>query len=311
MDVHQTTLRHAIECTGVGIHSGKPVRMVLRPGRPGTGIVFKRVDADRRKGLVPARFDLVCDTRLGTTLTNAHGVSVHTVEHLMSAFAGLGVDNAIVELDGPEIPIMDGSAAPFAFLIECAGVRTQDRLRRAIRILKKVTVRDGDKLAEYSPSERSIVDVEIEFASAAIARQHYQFDLQGPGFKTEVSRARTFGFRHEVEYLRAQGLARGGSLDNSVVVDGDDILNDGGLRYNNEFARHKLLDAIGDLRLAGALVLGRFRGVRCGHAINNALLRAVFADRTAYEVVTLGERIRRQDVRVEPAPIAAFAAVPA
>lgn len=284
--VPQTTLKNAIECTGIGIHSGQPVRLVLKPAPANAGICFRRLDVKGRAALVPARFDLVSDTRLGTTLSNADGVSVHTVEHLMAALAGLSIDNATVEVEGPELPIMDGSAAPFVFLIECAGVKRQSAPRRVIRVLKRVIVSDGDKLAELAPHPCARVSVEIDFDNPVIARQGHCIDLTPHAFKMEIARARTFGFRHEVEYLQQNGLARGGSLDNSIVLDGAQILNAGGLRFSDEFARHKLLDAIGDLYLAGAPLLGQFRGVRTGHTLNNRLLRVVFSDPDAFRVET-------------------------
>lgn len=284
---YQTTIKNTVECTGVGIHSGKLAHMSLKAAKAGTGIMFKRLDVAEEKAYVPARFDAVSDTRLGTTITNEHGVGVNTIEHLMAAFAGLGIDNALVELDGPEIPIMDGSAAPFVFLVECAGTRELLAPRRAIRILKRIQITEGEKVAELTPDDSFSVEIEIDFQSPAIARQRFRFDLSGRGFKTEVARARTFGFRHEVDGLQAVGLGRGGSLDNTIVIDGNEILNTGGLRYPNEFARHKLLDAIGDLYLAGAPILGHFRGVRSGHTINNMLLRRLFSRPDAFDIVDL------------------------
>ena len=290
--VFQKTLQHAVECTGVGIHSGAPARMAIKPARPGAGIVFKRTDVKGRMGMIPARFDLVSETRLGTTLVNGSGIKVAVIEHLMAALAGMNIDNAVVEVNGPELPIMDGSAAPFAELIEAAGVKSQLAPRRAIRVLKRATVRDGQKQAEFVPGRTFMVEVDIDFESRAIRRQRFSFDVFGVGFAEEVAAARTFGFRQDVESLKANGFARCGSLDNSVVVDGERVLNDGGLRYSDEFARHKLLDAIGDLYLAGAPIVGHFRGLRSGHTLNNALLRALFADATAYEIVALGAEAR-------------------
>jgi UDP-3-O-[3-hydroxymyristoyl] N-acetylglucosamine deacetylase len=284
--------------------------MSLRPAKAGTGIMFKRLDVADAQAFVPARFDAVTDTRLGTTVANEAGVVVNTIEHLMAAFAGLGIDNALVELDGPEIPIMDGSAAPFVFLVECAGIRELGSQRRAIRVLKRVQIAEGEKLAELTPDDSFSVEIEIDFESPAIARQRFRFDLNGRGFKTEVARARTFGFRHEVDGLQARGLGRGGSLDNTIVIDGNEILNSGGLRYPNEFARHKLLDAIGDLYLAGAPILGHFRGVRSGHTINNLLLRRLFARPDAFEIVPLQVNEERERVYAAPAMQAAIASSP-
>jgi len=290
MNVRQTTLNHPVSMSGVGVHSGLPVHLVLKPAPAETGIVFRRTDltpgfpvgADR----VAARYHGVSDTRLGTTLTNAHGTSVSTVEHLLAALAGLGVDNAEIEIDAPEVPIMDGSAAPFVFLIECAGIRTLPVLRRVVKILKAVSVEEQGKRAELLPNDGFVIDLEINFASAAVKRQRFEIALNDPGaFKAHIARARTFGFLHEVEYLRTQGLARGGSLENAVVIDGDVVLNKEGLRFQDEFVRHKVLDVIGDLALAGAPILGRFRGSCSGHGLNNQLLRALFASPENFALV--------------------------
>ena len=278
----QQTLKGAIHCTGVGLHSGAKVSMMLRPAPADTGIVFLRTDVPADRAEIRARWDAVVDTRLCTVVGNAHGITVGTIEHLMAAFRGLGVDNCIVELDGAEVPVMDGSAAPFVFLVECAGLIEQSAARKVIRVLKPVVVLDGDKSATLRPAAQSGFGMEIEFASGAIARQRGQLRLAGGAFKAEVARARTFGFLHEVEAMRKAGLARGGSLDNAVVVSGDKVLNEGGLRYRDEFVRHKILDAVGDLYLAGAPILGQFHGVKTGHALNNRLLHALFADQDAW-----------------------------
>jgi UDP-3-O-[3-hydroxymyristoyl] N-acetylglucosamine deacetylase len=278
----QQTLKDAIHCTGVGLHSGARVSMTLRPAPVGAGVSFVRTDVAGRDRVVPARWDAVADTRLCTVVANADGVTVGTVEHLMAALAGCGVDNCTVELDGPEVPIMDGSSAPFVFLIECAGVAEQDAPVMALRVLKAVTVVDGGKSAALVPSDEPSYSMEIEFASAAVSRQRFRVAL-GPGvFKRELARARTFGFLHEVEAMRKAGLALGGSLDNAIVVSGDRVLNDGGLRFADEFVRHKVLDGIGDLHLAGGPILGAFHGVKSGHALNNRLLHALFADPSAW-----------------------------
>lgn len=289
--MRQTTLNHPVSMSGIGVHSGLPVHVVLKPAPAETGIVFRRTDlaegcapgADR----IAARYHAVTDTRLGTTITNEHGTSVSTVEHLLAALAGLGVDNAEIEISSPEVPIMDGSAAPFVFLIECAGLRTLPVLRRVIKILKPVAVEEEGKRAELTPHDGFAIDLEIDFPSAAVRRQRFDIALDDPAaFKAHVARARTFGFLHEVEYLRRQGLARGGSLENAVVIDGDVILNKEGLRFSDEFVRHKVLDVVGDLALAGAPILGRFHGQRSGHGLNNALLRAMFADASSHVVTT-------------------------
>jgi UDP-3-O-[3-hydroxymyristoyl] N-acetylglucosamine deacetylase len=282
--VRQHTLRSSISCTGVGLHSGTKTAMTLHPAEAGSGIRFRRVDVTDRNNIIPALFANVTDTRLNTCIANEAGVSVKTIEHLMSALAGMGVDNALIDIDGEEVPVMDGSAAPFVFLVECAGLAEQAAPRQVIKILKRVTVTDGDKIAVLAPADEYTLSVDIDFAAAAIGRQHTSLTVDPAAFKAEISRARTFGFEQEVEAMRAAGLGRGGSLDNAVVIagDGTGVLNAEGLRYNDEFVRHKLLDALGDLSLAGAPLLAHFRGTRCGHALNNQLLRALFADPTAW-----------------------------
>ncbi len=287
----QTTIKNKMVCQGVGVHTGILSTLTLLPAPEGTGVVFRRTDHPGIAGVVPARYDRVTDTRLGTTIGNVYGVKIHTVEHLMAAIVGCGVTNVIAEIDGPEVPIMDGSAAPFVFLLECAGLVHQSAPQRAVRIRETVRVEDGDKYAELSPGMGFSAELEIAFENCpVIDRQFYSFDLDGPSFKAELARARTFGFRHEVEYLQSQGHALGGSLTNSIVVDGDRIMNEGGLRYSDEFVRHKLLDVVGDMALAGAPIFGTFRGFKTGHALNNRLLREVFGRRSAWEMVTLHAR---------------------
>lgn len=285
----QRTLKTAIGCCGIGLHSGARVTMTLRPAEANSGIRFRRVDIAGGGAIVPADWASVGDTRLNTCLRNSAGVTIGTVEHLLAALAGMRIDNCLIDINGAEVPVMDGSAAPFLFLIECAGVVEQPAPRRALRIKRRVTVRDGDRVATFSPAPAFSVQVEIDFASQAIARQDFYLPLSDGGFKSEVARARTFGFEQEIAALRAHGLARGGSLDNAVVIDstGTRVLNEDGLRYGDEFVRHKVLDAIGDLYLAGGPILGAFHGIRCGHAINNLLLRQLFADPSAYEWVEL------------------------
>ena len=279
----QQTLNTNIHCSGVGLHSGRRVRMVLRPAPVNHGIVFVRSDLPLARAVIPARWDLVSDTRLCTLLTNEAGASVGTVEHLMAAMRGCGIDNAIVEVDAAELPIMDGSSAPFVFLIECAGIKVQDQPRRLIRVLREVRVQDGDKVVSLSPSPVSTFRAEIIYDNTALIRRQEGFlRLADGSFKAEVADSRTFGFAHEVEAMRKVGLGLGGSLDNAVVIDGDRVLNPGGLRHADEFIRHKLLDAVGDLYLAGGQILGHFQGTRPGHAMNNALLRALFADEAAW-----------------------------
>ncbi|MGE0754506.1 MAG: UDP-3-O-acyl-N-acetylglucosamine deacetylase [Alphaproteobacteria bacterium] len=284
----QTTLANRVSCTGIGLHSGKQVQLTLRPAVTDSGIIFKRLDVEAAHSIVPARYDLVVDTRLGTTIRNSFGVSVSTIEHIMAALWGAGIDNALIELDGPEVPIMDGSSEPFVFLIECAGVVQQARPRRMIKILKPVEVTEGKSTARIEPNvegeEGCVLSIAIDFDNAVIRHQRARYDFRDTTFKQALSRARTFGFDHEVEALQKQGLALGGSLDNAIVVSKDGVLNEGGLRYDDEFVRHKALDCLGDLFLAGLRIDGSFTFNRPGHGINNLLLRALLADSTAYTV---------------------------
>ncbi len=283
----QKTLRNPVSCVGVGLHSGAEVVLSLLPAAPDTGILFRRTDVSRGEATIPAHYANVVDTRLCTLLGNKDGTTISTVEHLMAALAGCGIDNAIIEVGGPEVPIMDGSAHPFVSLIESADISVQEAPRRVIRVLKPVEVREGDVWARLEPDTDFSIELEIDFDSKAIARQTYSGPALNGVFKSEISRARTFGFAHEVEAMRKAGLGRGGSLENAVVVDGDRILNEEGLRFDDEFVRHKVLDCVGDLYLAGAPILGRFQGRKTGHAFNNRLLRALFADPDAWEMVTL------------------------
>jgi len=288
----QQTLKGPINCSGIDLHSGERVNMTLLPADADSGIVFVRTDlvgAGRpaAEATVRASWDRVADTRLCTVIANAHGVSVGTVEHLMSALRGCGIDNLTVELDGPEVPIMDGSAAPFVFLVECAGVVQQELPRKVLRILKEVAVVEGDKRAVLTPAAVPGFSFEIDFDNAVVRRQEGHVRLSRASFKSEVARARTFGFLHEVDMMRRAGLARGGSLDNAIVISGDRVMNEGGLRFKDEFVRHKILDAVGDLYLAGAPILGHYTGIRAGHALNNRLLRTLFADASAWRLEEL------------------------
>lgn len=285
---HQTTIKRTVSCKGTGLHSGVDAELTLRPAPAGHGIVFRRVDVAGDDALVPARFDLVGSAAYGTTLRNAAGVEVRTVEHLMAALAAAGVDNVLAEIDGIEIPIMDGSSAHFVALIETAGLQPQAATRHYIRIRRPVEVIDGDKIARLTPHDGFQIDCDIVFEAAAIARQRFVFEVAGETFKTEVARARTFTLARDIEALHAHGLALGGSLDNAVVVDGGEILNPDGLRFADECVRHKALDVLGDLALAGKPILGRFEGVKMGHAMNNKVLRALFADPSAYDIVPAG-----------------------
>jgi UDP-3-O-[3-hydroxymyristoyl] N-acetylglucosamine deacetylase len=281
----QKTLKTRINCSGVGLHSGRRVTMVIGPAATNTGIHFRRTDPAGQNALIPARWDRVVDTRLCTVIGNGDGVTVGTVEHLMAAFAGLGIDNATVEIDGPEVPIMDGSADAFVFLIECAGIVVQSAPAKRIRILKTVSVGDGNTTACLTPAPHAGLDFTLDFTNPAVGRQEKSVHLDADVFKRELARARTFGFVDEVEMLRKAGLARGGSLDNAIVIGADRVLNREGLRFGDEFVRHKMLDAMGDLYLAGATIEGRFSGTRSGHALNNQLLRALFADLDAWMLV--------------------------
>lgn len=271
----QHTVASTIALGGVGIHSGRAVSVEVRPAAAGTGIVFLRTDETSRDPIVPARADAVVDTRLGTTIANADGVAVATVEHLMAAFAGLEIDNAVVAIDGSEAPIMDGSSAPFVRALEQAGRRSQRARRQFIEVLDSVEVREGDKYAGLLPADGFEMAFEIAFDDAAIGRQRLDIALDASSFRRELADCRTFGFRRDVDALRAAGLARGGTLDNVVVIDGGAVLNAEGLRRPDEFVRHKMLDALGDLYLLGAPLIGRYEGLYAGHALNNALARAL------------------------------------
>ncbi|NQV99246.1 MAG: UDP-3-O-acyl-N-acetylglucosamine deacetylase [Rhodospirillales bacterium] len=280
--VLQRTLKRIVKCDGVGLHSGEPVNLTLKPAPAGTGVVFKRTDVDDDQSIIPARWDCVVDTRLCTVIANEHGVRVGTIEHLMAALAGCGLDNVRVEINGPEVPVMDGSSGPFVFLVECAGVIKQEQPRRVIRVLKSISVGDGDAQATLEPDADFSLNVQVHFEGTAVSRQALSVGMKNGSFCKELARARTFGFLNEVEAMRAAGLGKGGSLDNAIVVDGLKILNEDGLRFEDEFVRHKMLDAVGDLFLAGGAILGKFAGKRSGHALNNALLRALFADDEAW-----------------------------
>lgn len=281
--VSQKTIRNPIDCTGTGLHSGARVSLALRPASPDTGIIFRRTDL----GIdIPARWDNVTDTQLCTTIGDGNGASIGTIEHIMAALAGCGIDNIIVEVDAPEVPIMDGSSADFVFLLECAGIVEQSASRRCIQVLKRVMVGSQDKSATLTPGSGQTFSFEIDFENTVISRQEFFVDVSDENFRTEISRARTFGFDHEVAQLRAMGLARGGSLDNAVVVSKDGVLNEGGLRYDDEFVRHKILDSIGDVYLAGVPVVGHYHGYKAGHAITNELLHALMSDRSAWRMTT-------------------------
>jgi len=281
--IKQRTLKSIVRATGVGLHTGCKVEMQLRPAAPNTGIVFRRIDVEPPVEF-PVAPDLVTDTRLCSALEKG-GVKIATVEHLMSALAGLGVDNVYIDLTGPEVPILDGSAAPFVFLIQSAGLETQPAPKRFIRVKHDVRVNEGDKWAEFSPHDGFRLSFRIDFEHPVLQRsgQEVTIDLSEQSYVREVSRARTFGFMRDVESLRSAGLARGGTLDNAVVMDEYRVLNEGGLRYADEFVKHKVLDAVGDLYMAGHPIIGAFSAHKSGHGLNNRLLRALLADKTAWE----------------------------
>lgn len=284
--VKQRTLKNAIRATGIGLHTGEKVFLTLRPAAANTGIVFRRTDLPVPIE-IPARPEYVGDTQLSTTLIK-DGVRISTVEHLLSALAGLGIDNAYIDLNAPEVPIMDGSAGPFVFLVQSAGIEEQNAHKRFIRIKRTVIAEDGDKWVRFDPYDGFKVSFEIDFDHPVFKyrTQRATVDFSSVSFVKEVSRARTFGFMRDIELLRAKNLALGGSLDNAVVVDDYRILNEDGLRYEDEFVKHKILDAVGDLYLLGSNLIGSFSGYKSGHALNNKLLHALLADRKAWERIT-------------------------
>ena len=301
--IKQRTLKNVIRATGVGLHTGEKVYLTLRPAPVDTGVVFRRIDLDVPVE-VPAIADNVGDTRLSTSLEK-DGIKISTVEHLMSAFAGLGIDNAYVDLTAPEVPIMDGSAGPFVFLLQSAGIQEQSSAKKYIRIRKKLRLEDGDKWAQFKPLNGFKVSFTIDFDHPVIknAIQVATVDFSTTSFVKEVSRARTFGFMHDLEALRNAGLARGGSLDNAIVMDNYHILNEDGLRYEDEFVKHKVLDAIGDLYLLGHPLIGEFSAHKSGHELNNRLLRKLINDESAFEVVSF------DDPKEAPIPFSGVAPV--
>lgn len=301
--IRQRTLKNVIRATGAGLHTGEKIFLTLRPAPVDTGIVFCRVDLDEPVQ-IPARSENVGDTRLSTTLTRDN-VRISTVEHLLSAMAGLGIDNAYIDLSAAEVPIMDGSAGPFVFLIQSAGIEEQNAAKRFIRIKRPVQVEDGDRRAGFEPFDGFKVGFTIEFDHPVFKAntQHSEIDFSTTSFVKEVTRARTFGFMHEIEQLHERQLALGGSLDNAVVLDNFRVLNEDGLRNVDKVVKHKILDAIGDLYLLGHSLIGAFNGYKSGHALNNKLLRALVADKSAWEEVTFED--------VSDAPISFLQPVPA
>lgn len=292
-DHRERTLVAPAICAGVGVHTGQRVRLAIRPASTGTGIVFVRTDITDRDNRIVVSGDAVVDARLNTMIENGAGVRLSTIEHLMAAFCALGISNVVVEVDGPELPILDGSALPFVQLLDRAGFRRQEAPVRYVEILEPIHVTDGDKHAALYPCDRYEMRFEIDFASPVVGNQVIDFVVDEQTFRDEIMSARTFGFAHEVEALRQAGLARGGSLENAVVIDGDEILNPGGLRMEREFVRHKALDAIGDLYVLGAPLLGRYEGYKAGHAVNNLLVRAMLAAPHAWREVVLEPELAR------------------
>ena len=286
--LYETTIAQQTSCAGIGLHSGRFVTMTMYPAPAGTGVLFKRTDVEAAKAVVPADYSLVTDTMLGTTLTNRHDVCVSTVEHLMAAIWGLGLDNVLIEIDAGEIPIMDGSSEPFVDIIEQAGIVRLAARRQEIEILEKVTVTQGASVISIEPSSHFSMAIEIDFPGSIISRQSSNYDFSKSNFKRSLCRARTFGFEKDVRQLRGMGLALGGSLENAIVVGDEGVLNAEGLRYTDEFVRHKALDCVGDLFLAGNRLRGHVTAYRPGHGVNNALLHAVFADSANWRLVPAG-----------------------
>ncbi|THD81229.1 UDP-3-O-acyl-N-acetylglucosamine deacetylase [Aliigemmobacter aestuarii] len=286
----QNTLRSAVVFEGLGLHSGEPVRMVVHPASADYGIWFKRTDVTGSDAMIAARWDAVVPSKLCTLLANRQGVTVSTVEHVMAALAGCAIHNALIEIDGPEVPILDGSSAPFVQAFIARGLREQSAPVRAIRVLRPVEVREGDAVARLDPSDMLEIDFRIDFAEPAIGQQEKRLNMANGAFVRELCDSRTFCRQSDVDVMRANGLALGGTLENAVVFDADGVLSPGGLRHADEPVRHKMLDALGDLALAGGPILGRYTGVRAGHAMTNRLLRALFADPTLYEIVDCGDQ---------------------
>ncbi|MGI3165953.1 UDP-3-O-acyl-N-acetylglucosamine deacetylase [Pseudooceanicola sp. 200-1SW] len=305
----QQTIKAPVSFSGQGLHSGAPATLTIRPAKAGYGIWFRRSDLTEEEGMIPARWNAVERTALCTRLVNASGASVSTVEHVMAAIAGCGISNALVEIDGPEVPILDGSAAPFVRGILWRGLATQAAPLRAIEVLRPVEVQNGPAIARLLPAAQLEIAFHIDFPDAAIGVQDRQLVVKNGAFVRELSDSRTFCRQSDVEMMQANGLALGGTLDNAVVVDGDAVLSPSGLRHADEPVRHKMLDAFGDLALAGAPILGRYEGIRAGHALTNTLLRALFADQANYRLrsCTAEDAARLPGAGVTPAEIPAVA----
>lgn len=306
--LRQRTIREKVSCIGVGLHSGRQIKIEILPSSDNTGVTFVRTDLPSHPE-IQASIDNLADTTLATTLAvNIAGVraSVGTVEHLLAAFAGLGIDNARVLIDGPEVPILDGSAGPFVELLLSAGIEYQRQLKKFLVIKKEVSVTDGDKVARMTPGDGFRLTCSLDFDHPLIPPTRFRFEFSERAFQKDIARARTFGFLEDVEALRSRGLARGGSLENAIVIDGFRVLNPEGLRFADEFVRHKVLDAIGDFSLIGMPILGRLHLHRSGHALNTSLVRAVLADAKAYEIVEPGQAEVERVERGEASPFAVF-----
>ena len=303
--IYQKTLRNVIRAKGVGLHTGEQVNLTMRPAPPDAGIIFRRVDLTPAVEIA-ARLENVADTRLSTALGH-ETVRISTVEHLLSAFSGLGIDNAVVELSAAEVPIMDGSAGPFVFLIQSAGVEEQPVAKRFVRIRRRVEVSDGDKWARFLPHQGFKVGFTIDFSHPLFKGRHSraEIDFTRTSFVREVSRARTFGFMRDIEKLREERLALGGNLDNAIVLDDYRVVNEDGLRYDDEFVKHKVLDAVGDLYLLGYSLIGAFSGHKSGHALNNRLLRELVRQQDAWEIVTFDDPATTPSWLVRPQTVSA------
>ena len=298
MDYRQRTVRDDVSCTGIGLHSGEKVKLVVKPAPPDSGIKFIRKDITHNR-VIKALFDNVVDTHLSTTI-GSNGTRISTIEHLMAAFFGLGIDNARVEIDGPEVPIMDGSAAPFIFLLKSAGIKEQRKPKNFIVLKKPLKIQDGDKSISIRPSKELKVSYTIDFQHPMLKNQKYELHFSGKDFITEISRARTFGFLSDVQALRDAGLAMGGSLDNAIIIDDFRILNEDGLRYKDEFVRHKILDFLGDIAILGSPIIGHFIVERSGHSLNQAMLQKLVANKKYWKQLVLEnpEECTRNSVKI-------------
>ena len=283
----QTTISKPKSFSGIGLHSGNLINVKLKPGKENSGIVFVRTDIDKKTKdcSIKANYKNVSDTSLCTTIENEYGVKVSTIEHLMAAFNGIGIDNIIVELNGPEVPIMDGSSLPFIEIIESCGIKSLKAKRKFLKILKKIEVMVDDKYCSFTPGKNQKFSVEIDFDAEVVGKQSASTSLDNYNFKSFASNARTFGFMKDVEYMRSQGLGLGGSIDNCIIVDNNEVINPEGLRHENEFSRHKLLDAIGDVYTSGFRIEGSYKGLKCGHYINNLLLHELFKSSENYDII--------------------------